>query len=64
MGADVNTTDTDAIVTLALEKGYGLWVDTDMGEVDLYGADLEETYNSLAPGEGFAVLGILTGEES
>lgn len=60
----MNTTDTDAIVTLALKKGYGLWVDTDMGEVDLYGADLSETWDSLSPGEGFAVLGILTKEES
>lgn len=60
----MNTTDTAAIVTMALEKGHGLWVDTDMGEVDLYGADLEETYDNLTPGEGFAVLGILTKEES
>lgn len=60
----MNTTDTSAIVTLALEKGYGLWVDTDMGEVDLYGADLEETWDSLSPGGGFSVLGILTKEES
>lgn len=60
----MNKTDTAAIVTLALKKGYGLWVDTDMGEVDLYGADLSETWDSLSPGEGFAVLGILTKEES
>lgn len=60
----MNTTDTAAIVTLALKKGYGLWVDTDMGEVDLYGEDLSETWDSLSPGEGFAVLGILTNEES
>lgn len=60
----MNTTDTAAIVTMAIKEGYGLWVDTDTGEVDLYGVDLEETYNSLAPGEGFAVLGILTKEES
>jgi hypothetical protein len=60
----MNTTATEAIVTLALKKGYGLWVDTDMGELDLYGADLEETYDNLGPGEGFAVLGILTKEES
>jgi len=59
----VNTTDTAAIVTMALEKGHGLWVDTDMGEVDLYGTDLSETYDNLGPGEGFAVLGILTKEE-
>ncbi len=60
----MNTTDTAAIVTMALENNYGLWVDTDMGEVDLYGSDLSETYDNLAPGEGFAVLGILTKEES
>lgn len=60
----MNTTDTAAIVTLALKNGYGIWADTDMGEVDLYGDDLEETYDNLAPGEGFAVLGILTKEES
>lgn len=60
----MNTTDTAAIVTMALENGYGIWADTDMGEVDLYGADLSETYDNLAPGEGFAVLGILTKEES
>lgn len=60
----MNTTDTAAIVTMAIKGGYGLWVDTDMGEVDLYGADLSETYDNLAPGEGFAVLGILTKEES
>lgn len=60
----MNTTDTAAIVTMALENGYGIWADTDMGEVDLYGTDLSETWDSLSPGEGFAVLGILTKEES
>lgn len=60
----MNNTDTAAIVTMALENNYGLWVDTDMGEVDLYGADLSETYDNLEPGECFAVLGILTKEES
>lgn len=60
----MNTTDTAAIVTMAIKEGYGLWVDTDMGEVDLYGADLSETYDNLAPGEAFQVLGILTKEES
>lgn len=60
----MNTTDTAAIVTMALKKGHGLWVDTDIGELDLYGADLSETYDNLTPGEGFVVLGILTKEES
>lgn len=60
----MNEAETAALVERCLESGTGLWVDTDMGEVDLYGDDLEETYDNLAPGEGFAVLGILTKEES
>lgn len=60
----MNAYETAALVARCLESGTGLWVDTDMGELDLYGADLSETWDSLSPGEGFAVLGILIKEES
>ena len=56
----MNTTDTATLVAKALEHGYGLWVDTDYGDVDLFGAELKEAWLALAPGEGFEVLGIIT----
>lgn len=59
----MNATDTNTLVHRALAGGYGLWVDLDSGDFDLFGVDLEETYDSLAPGEAFEVLGIVTNDE-
>jgi hypothetical protein len=58
----MNATDTNTLVQRALAGGYGLWVDTDAGDFDLFGADLEETWDSLAPGEAFKVLGVVLDE--
>lgn len=59
----MNTTDTAALVTRCLESGSGLWIDTDMGELDLFGSDLEDFYADLSPGEGFDVLGVILNNE-
>lgn len=59
----MNTTDTATLVQSALDGGYGLWVDTDAGELDLFGWDLEEVYEALAPGDGFVILGIVLDNE-
>lgn len=59
----MNTTETELLVARCLKSGSGLWVDTDYGQLDLYGADLEETWNSLSPGEAFVVLGVLNERE-
>lgn len=59
----MNTTDITTIVQSAIDGGYGLWVDTDMGELDLFGSDLEEFYADLTPGEGFYVLGVILDNE-
>lgn len=56
----MNTTFTALLVQKALEHGYGLWVDTDSGQIDLFGEDLRSTWELLGPGEGFEVLGIIT----
>lgn len=56
----MNTTDTNTLVTRALEGGYGLWIDTDYGDVDLFGDELREAWDDLAPGEAFKVLGVIT----
>lgn len=58
----MNATDTNTLVQRALAGGYGLYVELDSGYVDLYGADLREAWDGLAPGEAFSVLGVLTGE--
>lgn len=58
----MNATETNTLVNRALAGGYGLWVDTDAGDFDLFGDDLRETWDSLAPGEAFEVLGIVTDE--
>lgn len=58
----MNATDTNTLVQRALAGNYGLWVDLDAGDFDLFGDDLEETWDSLAPGESFEVLGIVTDE--
>lgn len=54
----MNTTDTATLVSRALEHGYGLWIDTDYGDVDLFGAELKEAWEQTLPGEGFEVLGV------
>lgn len=56
----MNAADVNTLVAKALEHGYGLWVDTDYGQFDLFGHDLEEVWEALLPGEGFEVLGIIT----
>lgn len=56
----MNATDTATLVAKALEHGYGLWIDTDYGDVDLFGDDLRTKWGALAPGEGFTVLGVIT----
>lgn len=58
----MNYAETGELVKKALAGGYGLWVDLDAGDFDLFGDDLRETYDSLAPGEAFEVLGIVTDE--
>lgn len=58
----MNAADTALIVKRALEGQYGLWVDTDYGHLDLWGNELAHTWDNLAPGEGFTVLGIITKE--
>lgn len=60
----MNTTQTAQLVEAALEGGYGLWVELDDGDFDFFGADLEEVWDSLAPGEAFTVLGIITRKET
>lgn len=59
----MNTTDTARMVGAALEGNYGLWVDTDMGDVDLFGDDLEQAWDDLAPGEAFKILGVILDNE-
>lgn len=56
----MNTTDVGTLVSKALEHGYGLWVDTDYGQLDLYGNELAYMWDNLSPGEGFEVLGVIT----
>lgn len=56
----MNATETNTLVQRALAGSYGLWVDMDAGDFDLFGDDLEETWDSLAPGEAFVVLGVVT----
>lgn len=56
----MNITETNTLVQRALAGSYGLWVDMDAGDFDLFGDDLAETWDSLAPGEAFVVLGVVT----
>lgn len=58
----MNATDTNTLVQRALAGNYGLWVDLDAGDFDLFGDDLREAWEGLAPGEGFSVLGVVTDE--
>lgn len=58
----MNATETNTLVQRALAGSYGLWVDTDFGDFDLFGADLALMWNNTAPGEGFVVLGVVTDE--
>lgn len=55
----MNTTDTAMMVENALASGYGLWVETDMGDIDLSGDDLRNAWEDLAPGEAFVILGVV-----
>lgn len=55
----MNTTDTNTLVNRAMAGGYGLYVELDAGHFDLYGEHLRETWDALAPGEAFSVLGVL-----
>lgn len=48
--------NTTQAVRAALAGGYALTVDMDGGTFTLSGADLEQTYEQLAPGEGFHIL--------
>jgi hypothetical protein len=58
----MNYTDTNTLVQRALAGGYGLWVEMDAGDFDLFGDDLRDEWDSLAPGEAFEVLGVITDE--
>lgn len=55
----VNHADSYRMVSLALAGGYGLWVELDSGDFELFGADLESTWDMLSPGEAFTVLGVI-----
>lgn len=55
----VNYADTHRMIQQALEGDYGLWVQLDSGDFDLFGADLESTWDMLSPGEAFTVLGVV-----
>lgn len=58
----MNDADVNRLVQKALKHNYGLWVDTDYGQLDLFGDDLAETWDNLAPGESFVVLGVVTAD--
>lgn len=51
--------DTHQLVQDCLADGRGLRVELDPGEIELYGQDLRETWDALAPGEPFVVLEVL-----
>lgn len=46
-------------VSGCLLRGEGLTVETDAGELDLYGDDLRRAWKELAPGEAFIPVAIL-----
>lgn len=52
--------DIDLFVKRALAGGYGLRVELDAGVFDLFGDDLREEWDVLAPGEAFDVLRVVT----
>lgn len=56
----MNHVQTNELVAKALEHNYGLWIDTDYGDVDLFGAGLKEAWEQTLPGEAFTVLGVIT----
>lgn len=60
----MNTTDTNALVEMALEEGYGLWVEMDSGYVELFGDELRDEWDAVAPGESFQILSILVDKET
>lgn len=60
----MNYAQTGELVKKALAGNYGIWVRLDAGDFDLFGDDLRDEWESLAPGEAFSVLGLLTGEGS
>lgn len=55
----MNYADSYRMVNLALAGGYGLWVQLDSGDFDLFGEDLESTWEMLSPGDAFTVLGVV-----
>lgn len=58
----MNATDTNTLVQRALAGGYGLFVEMDAGYFDLFGDDLRDEWDALAPGEAFQVLGVVLDE--
>lgn len=48
-------------LTDALAAGEGLRVELDAGTFDLWGEELREVWEALAPGEGFGILAVLVG---
>lgn len=55
----MNYTDKSRMVDRALEGGYGLWVVFNEVESDLFGSDLREAWDDLAPGESFEIRGVV-----
>lgn len=51
--------NTNTLVQRALAGGFGLHVELDAGRFDLFGDDLRDEWDALAPGEAFEVLGII-----
>lgn len=55
----VNYIDKARMVDRAVEGGYGLYVELDEGAFDLFGSELLETFDDLAPGESFEIRGVV-----
>lgn len=55
----MNYIDKARMVYRAVEGGYGLYVELDEGAFDLFGSDLQETFDDLAPGESFEIRGVV-----
>lgn len=60
----MNAANTNEAVENALAGGYGLYVELDSGYFDLFGSDLAETWDSLAPGEAFDIVGVIMKEDT
>ena len=50
---------TNNIVEAAIRDGHGLKVDMDQGVFDLYGKDLMDEWEAMAPGEAFKIIAVL-----